>query len=115
MKEILIQFILPIFTALIAWLGTAYRNKQRKEKDILDNVKQIIDIQKEFISKQENTIKETAQRLAVVDRRYAHKTAAIRKAYNCPVPSEECPVLQHDAMWDDAECGGHCDNCKHNK
>lgn len=114
MENILINFILPVFTALIAWLGTAYRNKQKKEKDILDNVKQIIDIQKEFISKQEETIKQTTQRLAVVDKRQAHKAAAVRKAYNCTIPSESCPVLQYDAMGADSECIGNCDKCKHN-
>ena len=28
-----LQFVLPIATALLGWLGSAYRNKQKKEND----------------------------------------------------------------------------------
>lgn len=111
MMNDIFTFLLPVLTALIAWLGNAYRNKQKKEKDIIDNVQQILDIQKAFIGKQEETINKTNETLDAVNRKLSHKTAAIKRAYNCPTPSEECPVLQFDLTWDDDKCF----NCRKQK
>ena len=36
-ENIWINFVLPIATALLGWLGSAYRNKQKKENDTIAN------------------------------------------------------------------------------
>lgn len=91
MNEILIQVITPIALGLLGWFGNAYRNKQKKEKDILDNVQQILDIQNKYIEKQDKAL----TRMTARDER---KRESIKKAYACKVPSENCPVLIHDAQ-----------------
>lgn len=111
MKDILIDFILPVFTALIAWLGTAYRNKQKKESDVLDNVKRIVDMQNEQIKRQDNIIERYQNKLDVAEVKSAHDRESIKQAYQCKYPSEDCPVLQHDAMWVETECSKNCAMC----
>lgn len=115
MKDILIQFILPVFTAIIAWLGTAYRNKQKKEGDVLDNVKRIVEMQDEQIKRQDNIIDRYEKRMDVMENKEAHRTEAIKQAYICDKPSEDCPVLKYDAKWKETECKYNCDICDHNK
>lgn len=109
MTDILIDFFLPVLTAIIAWLGTAYRNKQKKEKDILANVQQIINMQKEYIEEQERTLGKTRDMLSRIEEKYERKSASIRRAYGCKVPSEECPVLISDARLN--RIYDECDTC----
>lgn len=110
-SELLTNFALPILTALIAWFGNAYRNKQKKEHDVLDNVQQIIEMQKEYISGQNKTLSDTKVMLSRINNKLDYKSASIRKAYNCKVPSEECPVLIHESK---IKTHTDCDSCEHN-
>lgn len=111
MKDIFIDFILPVFTALIAWLGTAYRNKQKKESDVLDNVKRIVDMQDEQIKRQDAIIERYQNKLDALEYKSAHDRESIKQAYLCKHPSEDCPVLQHDSMWVETECSKNCAMC----
>lgn len=113
MSDILIKFVLPVLTALIAWLGTAYRNKQKKEGDVLDNVKRILDIQNDQIKRQDNIISRYEKKIDAMENKSAHDRESIKQAYTCKHPSEECPVLKFDAMWIDTECKGDCSLCSH--
>lgn len=115
MKDIFIDFILPVFTALIAWLGTAYRNKQKKESDVLDNVKRIVDMQDEQIKRQDTIIERYQNKLDALEYKSAHDRESIKQAYLCKHPSEDCPVLQHNAMWVETECSKNCAMCLNNK
>lgn len=114
-KDVLIDFCLPIITLAFGWLGSAYRNKQKKSADILDNVKTILDIQNGQIEKQSRVIQNYEKKMETYDRKLSHKTAAVRKAYKCPHPNADCPVLQHDAKWDDSLCNNDCANCEYNR
>ena len=109
MTEILIQVITPIALGLLGWFGNAYRNKQKKEKDILDNVQQILDIQNKYIEKQDKAL----TRMTAKDER---KRESIKKAYMCKVPSENCPVLIHDAQSHaEPDKSSACDTCVYKK
>lgn len=114
MRDLLIEFVLPIFTALIAWLGTAYRNKQKKEGDVLDNVERIVDMQNEQIKRQDGIIDRYENKLDALEIKSAHDRESIKQAYLCKVPSEQCPVLQYDTMWVETECHKNCAMCSHN-
>lgn len=114
-RDVLIDFALPLLTALVAWLGTAYRNKQKKSADILDNVQRILDIQDNQIAKQSKFIQGYEKKMAALEKKYAHKQSAVRKAYKCPHPNADCPVLKQDAKWDDDLCNNDCANCEYNK
>lgn len=98
MNDVLINFVLPICTALIAWFGNAYRNKQKKEHDVLDNVQQIIDMQNKHIERCEATLDKREAEYNEMSRKNDLKRESIKKAYKCRVPSEECPVLIHDSQ-----------------
>lgn len=101
MSDLLVEVGLPIITLLLGWLTSAYRNKQKKEKDILDNVQQVIDIQREFINKQNED-------LSKLEKKFNSKTRAVKAAYDCHIPSNKCPVLISDAKEHE------CDTCIHN-
>lgn len=110
MNDILVNFALPIMTALIAWFGNAYRNKQKKEHDVLDNVQQIIEMQKSYIDGQNETLNAQRNMLSRMNDKLDYKSASIRKAFNCKVPSEECPVLIHEGK---IKTQTECDMCEH--
>lgn len=114
-RDVLVDFALPLLTAGIAWLTAAYRNKQKKGADILDNVQRILDIQDKQIEKQSNFIQGYEKKMAALEKKYAHKTSAVRKAYKCPHPNADCPVLKQDAKWDDNLCNYDCAQCEFNK
>ena len=48
--DVLTTVVVPIATAALGWLGSAYRNKQKKEGDIMANFKQMMSIQNNFIT-----------------------------------------------------------------
>lgn len=109
MMDIFKDVALPIVLGLLGWFGSAYRNKQKKEHDILDNVQRIIDMQNSHISRCEATLDERERTYKEICRKNDRKREAIKKAYKCKVPSEECPVLIYDAQIhehnaDDAKC-----------
>lgn len=114
-KDVLIDFALPIITLAFGWLGSAYRNKQKKGADILDNVQRILDIQDKQIEKQSKFIQGYEKKMSALERKYAHSRSAVRKAYKCPHPNADCPVLRHDATWDDNLCNYDCAQCEYNK
>ena len=111
MNELLIEFALPILSAGIAWFANAYRNKQKKEKDILDNVQQIIDMQKEYITSLETSRKRDKDLIQKLESKFEKKCASIRKAYSCKMPSENCPVLISDEHLNDITPLS-CDTCE---
>ena len=120
--DVLSTVVVPIATAGLGWLGSAYRNKQKKEGDIMANFKQMMSIQNDFISGLKANIderdaallesKHVNQRLeAKLDR----KDKSIRKANFCKFSNEGngCPVL----LQEEKNCGEHhedlCDKCEH--
>lgn len=116
MKDILISFVLPVVTALLAWFGNAYRNKQKKEHDILDNVQRIIDMQNSHIARCEEMLDKRDKEYKVMSRKNDRKREAIKKAYNCKVPSEECPVLIYDAQIHERDIDdSRCETCVYKK
>lgn len=113
MSTLAIEFILPILSALIAWFANAYRNKQRKERDILDNVQQIIDIQNKHIERCGEQIKRRDELLAKreaefrkLEAKYEHKVKAVKEAYDCEHDTSLCPVLMYD------KANNVCDSCE---
>lgn len=112
MTNILTDFALPILTALLAWFGNAYRNKQKKEHDILDNVQRIVDMQNKHIERCEQTLDKRDLAYTELAYKDEKKREAIKQAYNCKVPSEECPVLSYDAQIHEHD---KCATCAYKK
>lgn len=96
MSTLAIEFILPILTALIAWFANAYRNKQKKERDVLDNVQRILDIQNDYINRCNESMQKKEDDYKKLETKYDHKVRAVKEAYDCEHPSEHCPVLVYD-------------------
>jgi len=95
--------VLPIITAVIGWFANVWRNKQKKEKDILTNVQQILTIQKEYIAEQQGTIVETKNMNKRLEAKLDKKNKAIRKANWCKYTNagDGCPVLNEEEKNDD--------------
>lgn len=112
--NIVFDFVLPILTLLIGWFTNAYRNKQKKESDILENVQRIIDMQNahiercdQMLQKRDQLLQERDVDYRKLESRWEHKVKAVKEAYDCPHVSEGCPVLTYDkASYD-------CDGCEH--
>lgn len=101
--RIIFEIITPILMLVVGWLTNAYRNKQKKEKDILDNVQQVIDIQKEHIKQCKEELNEMQAERAVeraerkkLEDKYDHKVRAVKEAYDCEGDTSKCPVLVYD-------------------
>lgn len=109
-----IQFVLPVLTALIAWLANAYRNKQKKEHDVLDNVQRIIDLQNAHIIKSEQALEKSDKQNQRLDAKLDRKNKSIRKANNCKFTNEGegCPVLNQEEINERIYDEG-CRLCEH--
>lgn len=106
--SIWIEFVLPVVTALVGWFSSAYRTKQKKEKDTLDNVQQILDIQKTYIADQQNELRGMRANNRKISEILEAKNRSIRKANKCKYTNEGsgCPVLHSEEENDKA-----CETC----
>ena len=106
--ELLERVGIPILTLLGGWFAHVFRSKQKKEQDILSNVQQILNLQKEYIAEQDTENKKTRDMNARLEKKLDDKRESIRKANKCKYTAEGdgCPVLNHEDFLDDK-----CKNC----
>lgn len=106
--DLLKDVALPAGTAILGWFASVWRSKQKKEADILDNMKQILTIQKEYIASQDEENRKTRAINMRLEAKLDKKNKSIRKANWCKFTSEGdgCPVLVHEESCDDlqADC-----------
>lgn len=107
------RVLLPIITLLGGWFGHLFRSKQKKESDILDNVKQILILQKSYIEEQAGMLKETKDMNRRLERKLDKKDRSIRRANICKFTSEGdgCPVLDSEEKYET----DYCADCAYNK
>lgn len=106
--EISERLLLPIITLAGGWFAHLFRSKQKKEQDILANVQQILQMQKEYIAEQDEENKKTRNMNARLEKKLDDKRESIRKANHCKYTAEGdgCPVLRHEDELDEK-----CKNC----
>jgi hypothetical protein len=109
-----VNFVLPIVMGVVGWLGSAYRSKQKKEGDILDNVQRIIDIQDAHIKKSEEALAKSENLTKRLEAKLDRKSKSVRAANKCKFTSEGdgCPVLNQEERNEycyDIECA----ECEH--
>ena len=107
------RVLLPILTLLGGWFGHLFRSKQKKESDILDNVKQILVLQKAYIEEQAGMLKETKDMNRRLEKKLDRKDRSIRRANICKFTSEGdgCPVLGSEEKFEP----DYCADCAYNK
>lgn len=117
-SDILTTAVVPIVTAALGWFSNAYRNKQKKEGDIMVNFKEMMSIQTDFISRlkanideRDETLGETKNIVKRLEAKLDQKEKSIRKANFCKYSNEGdgCPVLVHEEAKDTTICN----NCEH--
>lgn len=101
--EFLERIALPIFTLIGGWFAHLIRSKQKKEADILDNMKQILDMQSKYIAQQDVENRRTRDINVQLEQKLDDKRASIRQANKCKYSNEGdgCPVLSHEEATDD--------------
>lgn len=102
------RVLIPIITLAGGWFGHLIRSKQKKEQDILANVQQILQMQKDYIAEQDAENKKTRDMNARLEKKLDDKRESIRKANKCKFTAEGdgCPVLKHEDYLDEK-----CKNC----
>lgn len=105
---VLEKAVLPILTLIGGWFAHLVRSKQKKEADILDNMKQILQLQREYIASQDSENKKTRDMNARLEKKLDDKRESIRQANKCKHTTEGdgCPVLIHEDELDEK-----CKNC----
>lgn len=100
---------LPVITAIIGWFASIWRSKQKKEKDVLENVTQILDMQRKYISDQDEENRKTRDLNRLLEKKLDDKCESIRRANHCRYTAEGdgCPVLAHEDELDD-----QCKRCE---
>ena len=95
--DIMRDVALPIVTAIIGWFASIWRSKQKKEKDVLENVTQILDMQKTYIADQDEENRKTRDLNRLLEKKLDDKRESIRRANHCRYTAEGdgCPVLAH--------------------
>lgn len=106
--EIVERVFLPILTLIGGWFAHLIRSRQKKESDILDNVKVILEMQKQYIAEQDEENRKTRNMNARLEKKLDDKRESIRKANKCQYTAEGdgCPVLAHEDELDEK-----CKNC----
>ena len=109
--EILERAVLPILTLIGGWFAHLIRSKQKKEHDILENVMQILNMQKEYIAEQDVQNKETRDINKRLEAKLDKKNKSIRKANWCKYTNEGdgCPVLVNEEKFEEDKC----ETCKY--
>ena len=107
--EILRDVGVPILTLIGGWFAHMFRTKQKKESDILENMKQILTMQREYIASQDAENKKTRDMNARLERKLDGKNQSIRQANKCEFTTQGagCPVLLHEDVLDEK-----CKNCE---
>lgn len=102
------RVLLPVLTLFGGWFAHLFRSKQKKEQDILANVQQILQMQKDYIADQDAENKKTRDMNARLEKKLDDKRESIRKANKCKYTAEGdgCPVLAHEDLLDEK-----CKNC----
>lgn len=109
-----VNFVLPVVMGIVGWLGSAYRSKQKKEGDILDNVQRIIDIQDAHIKKSEEALAKSENLNKRLETKLDRKSKSVRAANKCKYTNEGegCPVLNQEEK--NEHCYDiECTNCEH--
>ena len=107
-----VNFVLPIVMGVVGWLGSAYRNKQKKENDIIANFQLMRDADKEFMTDLKTELVESKNMRKRLEAKLDRKNKSIRKANSCPhtIEGDGCPVLnqeeKNEQIYD-------CDTCEH--
>lgn len=115
MSEVMwVDFVLPIIMGIAGWLGNGYRNKQKKESDIITNFKAMRDADREFIEECRKDLKESRDMNKRLEAKYNRKCKSVRAANKCKFTSEGdgCPVLEQEDKNEriyDIECA-NCQN-----
>ena len=106
------EVLLPILTAVGGWFASIWRSKQKKEKDILENVSQILALQKAYIAEQDDENKKTRDINKRLEAKLDGKNRSIRKANWCKYTNEGdgCPVLNQEEKNDGED---KCETCKY--
>lgn len=103
--EVLRDVLLPIATLVIGWLTSAYRNRQQKERSILDNVQQVLDMKTTEVDRahqeldRAQTINEKQDSLIQrLSDKLDKKDKAIRRSRTCEWVrgGHDCPVTEYD-------------------
>ena len=107
------EIALPLITLIGGWFAHLFRLRQKKEADILDNVSQILTMQKSYIAEQDEENRKTRDMNKRLEAKLDGKNKAIRKANWCKYTNEGdgCPVLKQEEKNDMSD---RCDTCKFN-
>ena len=110
LSDILQNLGLPLVTGIMGWFGNVWRSRQKKDKDILDNVTQILGLQKKYIEEQQGTIEETRAMNKRLEAKLDKKSKCIRRASKCKYTNmgDGCPVLLLEEKYDESP---DCDTC----
>ena len=115
MSEVMwVDFVLPLIMGIAGWLGNGYRNKQKKESDIITNFKAMRDADREFIEECRKDLKESRDMNKRLEAKYNRKCKSVRAANKCKFTNEGdgCPVLEQEDRNEriyDIECA-NCQN-----
>lgn len=101
--EIFKDVLLPLITLVGGWFAHLFRSRQKKEADLLENVQQILTMQKSYIAEQDSQNKKNCDMIARLERKLDDKREAIRQANKCKytVSEDGCPVLIHEDYLDE--------------
>ena len=112
-SDILTNVGVPIATAVCGWFASVWRTKQKKEKDVLENVSQILEMQKAYIAEQDAENRKTREYNKQLEEKLNGKRKSIRAANWCKFTNEGdgCPVLNEDRKDDPDKC----ETCKYNQ
>lgn len=119
--ELITTVVVPVVTGVLGWVSSAYRNRQQKEKNILDNVKQLLDMKSEEVERSRVIADRQNYVIQRIEAKLDKKDKAIRKSRACAWVKQgnDCPVIEADDAYESGEetkaKSGGCSGCELNK
>lgn len=108
-SEVVYKVLMPLLTAFLGWIYSSYRNKQKKESDIIANFKETLAADRTFILECREDLKKSRDINKRLEAKLDRKNKSVRQANKCPYTAEGdgCPVLlqeEKNELCYDADC-----------
>lgn len=111
-----------IITNIVTLVNINSSKKKAKAEAVTVEISNLRETMEVMRKSYESTIVQVDKRvdklqndLADINSKYQERVIAIRQAYICKVPSEECPVLMKQFSFDEQHECEECEGCSKNK
>lgn len=114
--DLFYKVVVPILSGFLGWVYSTYRNRQKKEHDILDNIERVLALQDAHVQKTEKALERSDKLNQRLEAKLDRKSKSVRAANRCMYTNEGdgCPVLNQEEL-NEHVYQQDCSTCEYSK